>query len=327
MNVPGLVDLQVNGHNGVDFSSASLDRPDFEQACRALIAAGTTAFLPTVITSPTEVYRQNLAIIAEVMDQTEFRGRILGIHIEGPFISPEPGARGAHNPDWVRAPDIDYCDMLIELARGKIKLMTIAAGMDGAADLARHASDRGIVVSLGHQLATADDLAGLVESGARALTHLGNGVPAVVPKFDNPIWAGLANDDLYAMLITDGHHLPPQIVTSFIRAKGVSRSIVVSDAAPIAGLPPGRYTTLGNDVVLEETGRLYNPHTGYLVGSSATMIECMNYLASLELLEFDELCMVGYRNPLDLIGIEPGSVQPGKDIVFDDRDNVFMIGE
>jgi N-acetylglucosamine-6-phosphate deacetylase len=327
MDVPGLVDLQVNGHGGVDFSSDGFQQSDLEDACRRLFALGTTAFLPTIITSADEVYRRNLPMLAQAIEKDEFRGRLLGIHVEGPFISPEDGARGAHTAKWVRPPDTDYLDQMIEWARGTIKFITVAAELDGAGELVRHAVKKGITVALGHQMAGCAVVNELVDAGATAMTHLGNGAPHILGRHDNTVWAGLANDGLTATMITDGHHLPPHLIKTFIRAKGVSRSVVVSDAAPLAGLPPGSYRTLGNDVILEENGRLHNSKTGYLVGSSSTMIQCMNHLASLNLLTPDELFEVGFYNPLKLIGIDPKSVPPNKNLTFNVEKNIFAVSE
>ena len=317
MKIPGLVDLQVNGFNGVDFSSIDLTEADFMRACEALFQAGTTAFLPTIITSPTEVYRHNLPIMAKVMEKQEFRGRLLGMHLEGPFISPQEGARGAHNAQWVREPDIAFLSKLIGWADGRVKMITIAAEPAGAEELARYAVGKGITAALGHQTAGEADLTRLVNAGAVALTHLGNGVPAMLPRHHNPIWAGLANDELYATIITDGHHLPASVLKTIIRAKGPQRCVVVSDASPLAGLGPGRYRAMGHNVVLEESGRLYDPATGYLVGSSATIFECVNYLAKLRLVSPAELVTMAFYNPLKLIGLTPEDVTPGRDIFFD----------
>jgi len=326
VKIPGLVDLQVNGYKGVDFSSGDLTQEDFVQACQGLFEAGTTAFLPTVITSSEDVYKHNLPIIAKVLQSKQFHCSAkggLGIHLEGPFISPEEGARGAHNSDWIRKPDIDYLKQLIELADGMVKLITIAAELRGAEQLARYAAEQGIAVSLGHQMASEEDLKRLIHAGAISLTHLGNGVPAMLPRHENPIWAGLAEDRLVAMIITDGHHLPASMIKTIIRTKGPDNCIVVSDAASLAGLGPGRYETLGNKVVLENDGRLYNPATGYLAGSSATMLQCMNYLASMNLLSRDELVAVGFYNPLKFIGLGVDDVASGRDIWFDENRQVF----
>lgn len=308
MKIPGLIDLQVNGYKGVDFSGASLTENDAVHACDEILQTGTTAFLATLITSSPEVYERNLPLIAKVMARKEFRGRLLGIHLEGPFLSPEEGARGAHNPRWMRAPDTDYLDRLVNWAKGNVKLLTLAADLDGAEDLARHATRAGIAVSLGHQMADERDLSKLAEAGATALTHLGNGMPAMVPRHDNAIWAGLANDDLYATIIADGHHLPASLLKTIIRAKGAARCILISDVSSLAGLAPGRYECMGTEVVLDATGRLYDPATGYMAGSSATLLTCVNHLASLDLVSSEELAAMVFDNPLKLIGVHPDRI-------------------
>jgi len=327
MKVPGLIDLQVNGFKGVDFSGMDLTEPDLLRACEELFEAGTTAFLATLVTSPTEVYKHNLPLIANAAERPQLRGRLLGIHLEGPFISPQQGARGAHNAEWVREPDVDYLEKLIDGADGRIRMITVAAELPGAEELTKYAVSKGITVSLGHQMAGESDLARLTAAGAVALTHLGNGVPAMLPRHHNPIWAGLANDKLYATIITDGHHLPASVLKTIIRAKKPQRCIVVSDASPVAGLGPGRYEAMGHSVVLEESGRLFDPETGYLVGSAATILQCMNYLASLGLVNPTELITMAYGNPLKLIGLAPKDVANGRDIFFDEKLSLFRFGE
>ena len=319
MKVPGLIDLQVNGYKGVDFSGDDLTENTFAAACREMLKSGATGFLATMITSSDATYAHNLPIMAKVINSNEFRGRVLGIHLEGPFISPVEGARGAHNPAWIRPPDIRYFKKLVDLAEGAVKLVTIAAELDGAAELAAFATENGIAVSLGHQAATVCDLQRLADAGARALTHLGNGVPLVLPRHDNPIFAGLAVDELAAMMITDGQHLPPAVLKTFIRTKGIEKCIVTSDATALSGMPPGEYQNLGNKVILDKTGRIYNPKTGFLVGSSATMLDCMNHLASLNLADFDDLVSMGFHNPLKLIGIQPSQLAAGPQVQFDEE--------
>jgi N-acetylglucosamine-6-phosphate deacetylase len=150
-----------------------------------------------------------------------------------------------------------------------------------------------------------------------SLTHLGNGLPDLIRRHHNTIWEGLANDDLTVMMIADGHHLPASMLQTYLRAKGVEKIVVVSDAAPIAGFPPGEYETLGNTVVLEESGLLRNPEKGCMVGSSATMLVCMNHLASLGLLDLDGLRRVGFDNPLALIGLSPSDVDATETLRYD----------
>ena len=325
IKIRGLVDFQVNGYKGVHFSDINLTRDDFVIACRGVFEAGTTAFLPTIITSPKEVYKHNLPIIAAVLQEAEFRGRLLGIHIEGPFISAQKGTRGAHDEQWISKPDVDYLGQLIDWADGRVKLLTIAAEPEGAEKLARYAVDHGITVSLGHQTAGEQDLSRLVRAGAVSLTHLGNGVPAMLPRHENPIWAGLGNDDLIAMIITDGHHLPASILKTIIRTKSPQRCVVVSDASSPAGLPAGKYEVLGHKLVLEEAGRLNDLTTGYLAGSSAMMLQCMNHMASLDMVGTDELLAIGFDNPLALIGLGPDDVAQARDMWFDEEHKIFHI--
>jgi N-acetylglucosamine-6-phosphate deacetylase len=327
VRIPGFVDLQVNGYKGVDFSDVNLTPDDFERACRGIFDSGTTAFLATVVTSPKEVYEHNLPIIAAAKQRDEFRGRLLGLHIEGPFISPIDGARGAHDSKWVARPDVDLLEQLIEWADDGIKILTIAAELEGAEDLARYATERGIRVSLGHQMAKDEDLTKLVQAGAISLTHLGNGVPLMLDRHENPIWAGLTNDDLVAMIVSDGHHLPVSLLKTIIRTKGTERCVIVSDATFPAGLKSGRYHVLGHDVMLDKAGRLYDPQTGYLAGSSAMMLDCVNHLASLDLASFDELMAMGFYNPLKLIGLSPKDVGQGRDVYYDEENKAFYFGE
>ena len=315
--IPGFVDLQVNGYLGVDFSSPELTLEDCAAACRALLRAGTAAFLPTLITSPLEIYRRNLPLLAKVLDLPEFRGCLPGIHLEGPFISSVSGAVGAHNPAWVRPPDPDLLAQLNEWAGGRVRLLTLAAELPGAQETARRATALGILVSVGHTLAAPEDLERLWQAGASALTHLGNGLPPLLPKFANPLWAGLADERYTAMFIGDGHHIPAGILKAMLRAKGLERCLVVSDAAPLAGLPPGPYRTLGNNVILEPSGRLSNPEKGHLVGSSYTLLRCMNFLASLDCWRLEELLALGFANPLRLLGITPESLPSASKLYYD----------
>jgi len=324
MKIPGFIDLQVNGCKGVDFSSSDLTEESFIRACCEIFKKGTAAFLPTIITSPFKVYKQNLPVISKTANQPEFKNKILGIHLEGPFISSKPGAVGAHSPKLVRKPDIKLLDQLWNLSGGKIKMITMAADIKGADKLCQHAVSLGITVSLGHHMALEQNLDRLVSKGAKALTHLGNAVPNNLPRHVNPIWAGLANDNLSAMVIADGHHLPVSILKAVVKIKGAKKIIVVSDSSAVTGLAPGKYTLHGNTAVLERSGLFHNPLKKCLVGSSSNMMQCMNHLASLKLLNPVELIQIGFFNPLKLINIKQESIQSDYFIEFNRSKNKFI---
>ncbi len=297
------VDLQINGYMGIDFSDPALTKDSFLKCADSIFESGTCLFLPTVITSSEELYKRNIGIIYEAVTSHGLLEKIPGLHLEGPFISPEPGAVGAHNPAWVAAPEKDYLDRLISFAPEFIKILTVAPEREGASELISYATSKNIVVSMGHNLAGTKDIAEGAKAGARLITHMGNGIPNMIHRHQNPVWAALACDDVTSMIITDGHHLPAEVIKCFIRVKGVDRIIVTSDAASVGGLPPGKYSSLGNDAILEPNGLFHNPVKKCLVGSSASVKKCMDYLASLEILSDEELDKVGYYNPMKMIGL------------------------
>ena len=303
MRESGFVDLQINGNLGIDFSDPALTEDRFMVAAEHILAGGTEIFLPTIVTSPKEVYLRNLAVIRNACEKRGLLKQVPGVHLEGPFISNQPGAVGAHRPQCVIPPDCAFFDEIMRKSGNYVKLLTVAAEVPGADALISHASAMGVAVSCGHQLAGSKDLAAAAKAGAKLLTHLGNGCPNLINRHNNMIWAGMANDDLTAMIITDGHHLPGDLIKCIVRVKGADRVIVTSDAAPIAGLPPGRYDDWGNVGILEPSGLYHNPEKGCLIGSSASMSDCVNFLRSLEILDEDGIEKVSRTNPLKMIGM------------------------
>ena len=323
--IKGFIDLQVNGFLGIDFSDISLTKEKAAFAFREIIKRGTCAFLPTVITASEEIYKRNLPLLVEVMKSPEFKGHLPGLHLEGPFISPEPGAVGAHNPEWVRKPDVAFMKKLIEWSEGTIKLLTVAAESEGVGELISYASSSGITVSLGHQMALGEDISRAVKAGAKTVTHLANGIPNMIHRHKNTVWAALAEDGIKPMIITDGHHLPPELIKTVIRAKGVDNVTAVSDASSMAGCPPGKYKSMGNDIVLEENGLLHNPAKGCMVGSSACILDCMNHLASLGFLSFEDIMKLGFYNPMKLANIREEDIIPCENVYFDEEKARFAV--
>jgi N-acetylglucosamine-6-phosphate deacetylase len=313
----GFIDLQVNGFLGVDFSSPDLTASDVRRVALALQERGTAGFLATLITSPVDIYQRNLPIIARVAQEEDFSNVLLGIHLEGPFISEQPGAVGAHDPEYVRPADASLFEDMIDWSDNTVRLLTVAAECPEVDAVVKCAREREVTVSIGHSLFDYEALTHMAAIGAEALTHLGNGLPNQLHRHRNPIWAGAAHDDFMALLITDGHHLPYAILKTLVRAIGPERLIVVSDASPIAGMPPGRYRVLGNKAILEPSGRLYNPEKDCLVGSTATMMDCMNHLASLKFLSQKDLWRVGLHNPLNLIDLNPAEIKTSSSATYD----------
>lgn len=305
----GFVDLQVNGYQGVDFSSPDIDEAAVVSALRGLIADGTAVLLPTVITAPQQVYARNLPLLARVIAQPEFAPHVPGLHLEGPFLSGREGFAGAHHPQWMLPGDPAGLDRLQDLAGGRIRLLTVAPEIEGAMALIRHARRSGITVSLGHHAADADLIAAACDAGATALTHLGNGIPHQIDRHRNPLFAGLAEDRLCACVIGDGHHLPWGLLQLILRAKGMANSVLVSDASPLAGLPPGTYACFGGTAVIDPGGRLYNPATGYLTGSAQTLRQVVNATRLALGLDDAQIHALAVANPLRLIGHQVASME------------------
>jgi N-acetylglucosamine-6-phosphate deacetylase len=325
MKKNGFVDLQVNGYKGINFGSRNLTIDDIHKATIELAKAGTIAYCPTICTDDLKVYEHSLKLYATAIKDSGLAGHILGLHLEGPFISPMEGARGAHPQKHIRKPDIELLKRFQDWANGNIVLLTLAPETEGAIPLIKYAARNGIKVSMGHHFADDGVLAAAVRAGAKACTHLGNGMPNMINRHNNPIWWQLACDDIYGMFITDGHHLPADLIKTALRAKTTEKFIVVSDAVHLAGLPPGKYEFIGSKVVLAPSGRISFADTPYLAGSSANMMQCMNHLASLKLLDEAQLWQIGRDNPLRLLGRKSSILSKlhGPEIEF--RNNRFTV--
>ena len=317
--IPGFVDLQVNGYRGVDFSAPGLTVEKVHAVSRELHRLGIVAYCPTVITSSMKVYRDNLPILAHAATAHE-GAKILGIHLEGPFINPK--ARGVHPESFIHTPSIELFEQLRQLAQDRISILSLAPEMPGAMELISEVSrNTNTVISLAHHLADRDTIYRAKDTGAKACTHVGNGLPEMLHRHLNPIWPILACDGLSAMIISDGYHLPEDVLRVFIRAKGVDQLIITSDMVHLAGLAPGAYDFAGVAVVLEECGHLHVKDAYQLAGSGCSMFHCMNHLASLEVLDEAQLIQVGYTNPLQLVQENPnGLALPSQArISFDNR--------
>lgn len=275
---PGWLDIQVNGFAGVDFNSGRTTPAEYEQAREALRALGVTRFLPTVITAAPDHLAECLARIDEARCASPELARAMpGVHLEGPFISPEDGARGAHPLEHVRPPDPALFEELQAASGGRIVLVTLAPEQPGSVPFIRNLTARGVRVAIGHSLADGEQLAAAAQAGASLSTHLGNGLPALLPRHQNPLWDQLADDRLAASAIFDGHHLPESVMRVMHRAKAPDRLVLTSDAVALAGMPPGVYEgQVGGRVELHESGRLTMYGSEYLAGSASSLLDGVN---------------------------------------------------
>lgn len=254
---PAFVDLQINGYDGQEFSSPELTPEKVARIVRRQFAFGVARMLPTLTTAGFETFAHGLRAIAAACEMFPDVSRAVpGIHVEGPYISPEDGPRGAHPLQHCRRPDWNEFQRLQEAAGGRIRLLTLSAEYDESPDVIARAVASGVVIALGHTNANSQQIRAAVDAGAALSTHLGNGSHRTLRRHPNYIWDQLAEDRLTASLIVDGHHLPPEVVKTFVRAKTPARCILVSDESGLAGLPPGVYATEMCDLEIRPDGRL-----------------------------------------------------------------------
>lgn len=266
---PALIDIQVNGFAGFDLNVATVTPEDISAMVRALWRVGTGFLCPTVVTGSFEGIGNSLRAILKACEvDSRVAHAVLGIHLEGPYISAEDGPRGAHPLEHVREPDWDEFQRWQDIAEGKITIVTLAPEKKGAIPFIEKLVANGVTVALGHTAAAADDIRAAIDAGARLSTHLGNGAHALIRRHPNYIWEQLGADELWASLIVDGHHLPPPVAKSMIRAKTLDRCLLVSDAVALAGMQPGIYQFAGKSVELTAERCVRLVGTEYLAGSA-----------------------------------------------------------
>jgi N-acetylglucosamine-6-phosphate deacetylase len=265
------VDLQVNGFAGVDYNSAASPLEEISKSIRAMFSTGVTRFFPTVITGAPEAMLAALRNLAQARETIEEGPAMEAFHVEGPHISAEDGPRGAHPARWVRPPDFEEFRRWQEAAQGNVRLVTLSPEWPEAPRYIELLAREGVVTSIGHTRATEEQIADAVSAGATLSTHLGNGADRILPRHPNYIWEQLAEDKLAASFIVDGHHLPDSFLRVALRAKGVERSILVTDAVMPALCAPGPYRLGEVEVELKDDQRVVLRGGTRLAGSSLRM--------------------------------------------------------
>lgn len=292
------LDIQVNGFAAVDFNRPTLKTTDLRRALEAMWRHGVTRFFPTVITAPLQAMQGTLKAIAQAREMDAgLLHAIPGIHLEGPFLAPEDGPRGAHPVSSIQDPDWEVFRQLQEASGGLIRMVTLAPERPGAIELISKLRKADIVVGIGHSDASEADIDQAVEAGAQLSTHLGNGAHAVLPRHRNYIQKQLAMDSLMASMIADGHHLPGYFVKNFIRCKGLDRVILITDAMAAAAGPPGTYRM--GEVLAEvgPDGYVRLPGTPYLAGSALTMDRAVENIARFTGISLWEAIGLATRQP------------------------------
>ncbi|MGH2534557.1 MAG: N-acetylglucosamine-6-phosphate deacetylase [Thermomicrobiales bacterium] len=309
---PGLIDLQVNGAFGVEVG----DDPDaIRLLARRLPESGVTAFLPTVVTAPADYYERAFAAFEAARDAAG--SRPLGLHLEGPLLS--PARKGAHRLELIEVAEPSLLDQFA--ASGLVKIVTLAPERPGVLPAIGRLREAGIVVSLGHTDAAIDQFRAGVDAGATMATHLFNAMSPFHHRKPGVIGAALIEDRVTVGLIPDGIHCHPAALQLAVRAKGWQRIAIVTDMMTAAGMPPGTYGLMGQQVTVdEESARLSD---GTLAGSIIMMDEAVrNIVRWTETTPAQALSMAS-EVPARVLGLErTGRLAVGYDgdlTIFDEQ--------
>jgi N-acetylglucosamine-6-phosphate deacetylase len=309
---PAFFDVQINGCHGIGFTSPHLTLEQVADMVNRCRTHGLGTLLPTVITSTPDTLTHAFDILRGAVEaDAELARAVPGFHLEGPFICPDDGPRGAHPRDAVRDPDLDLFRRLQDKAGGRIRMVTLAPERPGALPLIERLTADGVVVAIGHTAATGPQIRDAVAAGAKLSTHLGNGCHAVLPRHDNYVWEQLACDDLFASVIADGHHLPPAVLKTIVRGKTPGRVILTCDAGTFAGCNPGRYRDWGTEVEVLPGGKIVVPGTPFLAGSGVFTDTCVRHVMRTAVVSLAEAIDMASVRPRRLLGLPVPEIEVG----------------
>jgi N-acetylglucosamine-6-phosphate deacetylase len=305
---PAFFDVHIHGSAGHDVMEATPEA--FTKVGHFLARHGVGAYLPTTVTAPLDVTLRSLAGMAKFIGSLEYGARPLGIHIEGPFLSPH--RKGAHPEHLLLTPSVELFDRMWEAAEGKIRLMTIAPELPEAEEVIARATGLGVRVSMGHSDADSDAAKRGVEAGAVSATHTYNAMRTFDHRNPGLIGEVLANDDLFAELICDGLHVAPNAVRIYWRAKRAERAILITDAMSAAGMPDGNYKLGELDVRVKDGVCLIGEDT--LAGSTLTLDRGVRNFAAFTGAAIGDVARLVSRNPASMTGFasEVGSLAVGR---------------
>ena len=322
---PGLIDIQVNGYSSVSFSLEGADNmltsageftvANVKKVTEALWEEGITTYFPTLTTNSQDLLLKNIAVLTKAKDDPSLLGSIPGFHLEGPYISTIDGYRGAHPLEHVRKPDWNEFLELNSASGGKILLVTVAPEVEGALGFIKKCREAGIVVSLGHHNGSAEIIKLAIDNGACMATHLGNGCAGLINRHLNPLWPQLADDRLMISIISDGFHLPPEILQVFYKAKGAENIIIISDVTSYAGLPPGKYKIKTGDTIEKTSdGNLrFSGQEGGLYGSASPLLKGVGHIMKVTRCSLAKAIQMATINPARLLNLsDRGKLEPGK---------------
>jgi N-acetylglucosamine-6-phosphate deacetylase len=318
-------DVQINGCDGISFNSETLTHEQIRHVVAVCRKHGIAQLCPTLVTGSFEALMHGFRTLREACGQdAELARAIVGIHLEGPYISPEDGPRGAHPKQHVRPASWDeFQRFQNDAAGGMIRMVTLAPETPGGIAFIEKAARSGVVVALGHTAASGACIRDAIKAGARISTHLGNGSHAMLPRHENYLWEQLSADGLWASMIADGHHLPETMMRCILRIKTPARMILTCDASPLAGSPPGMYRQWGHDFEVLPIGKIVVSGTPYLAGSWAFTDLCVGNVLKLGETSLADTIDLASNRPRELLGLPARRIEAGEAaelVLFDWRE-------
>ncbi|HTJ29225.1 MAG TPA: N-acetylglucosamine-6-phosphate deacetylase [Acidobacteriaceae bacterium] len=307
---PAFFDVHIHGAAGHDIMEGTPEA--VSKVSQFLASRGTGSYFATTVTAPLDQILRSLSDLSKLLDEAQsanWQGaRPLGIHLEGPFLS--HSKRGVHPPEHLLEPSIQTFDKMWQAAEGKIRLMTLAPELPGAAELAAHAAAKGVRISVGHSNATAAETRAAIAVGASSATHTFNAMRPLDHREIGILGVALTDDNLFAELICDGIHVDPALVKLWWRAKGPTRGILITDGMSATGMPDGQYMLGGFPVEVAHGKASAN---GVLAGSVLTLDKALTNFLQFTGASLESTLPLLSRNPAAMSGLasETGSLQPG----------------
>jgi len=312
---PGLFDNQINGYKGVSFvdMGGELTLDGVALITRSLWEKGVTTYLPTLTTNDKQIFLKNFALLAKAKEDPELLGSIPGFHLEGPYISPVDGFRGAHPLKYVRKPDWNEFMEMYQASGKNILQVTLAPEAEGAADFIAKCRENNIIVGLGHHNGSMKDVAAAIDNGAKIATHFGNGCANSINRHLNPRWPQLSDDRLMLSIIGDGFHLLPEEIKVFYKVKGPEKIVITSDVSPLGGLSPGKYlNVIGDTLELTPEGAVMYPAQKVLSGSGSALNKGVGNVMKVTGCTLAQAIQMASTNPARLYKLnDRGELRPG----------------
>lgn len=322
--LPGMIDVHIHGVSGADTMDATPDA--LETMKSSLPMEGTTSFLATTITQSAKVIEKALQNVAQfIPNQSQLNAEVLGVHLEGPFISPKRA--GAQPTEFIIKPDIELFKRWQAFANNTIKLVTLAPEEENGQELVQFLKDSGVVASIGHSDSTSVQVNDAINAGATHVTHLFNGMSGLHHREPGTVGAALMRDELYVEIISDGIHVHPEIIQLAYKLKTSEKVILITDSLRAKCLKQGTYDLGGQAITVTDT-MAFLPD-GTLAGSILKMNTAMQNFKRYTNCTVEDIIQITSTNPAKQLNVfdRKGSLKPGKDadlILIDETLDVQM---